>query len=349
MNTTQIGDQFRDQVTDLLKAAGYIATAEILESHKRVDIIFEQISFGKRRRYAVEAKNWDRPLNHSDLEKIYAGYASFVLKREIDELLIVSPHELRSPAAKAYIRDTPGVSHLSFIQFQESIMGFSEYLSTFIHNHGDEGLENYFIPPQIEGNLDLEKHVDTWIEGDQNSPIAIIASYGMGKTSFARHLTFKLAKKFLSGRPCRIPILVSLGAISREQSLEGLIGSVLAGSKPSVKNYNFPLFYHLNQIGRFLILLDGFDEMKHMMTWSEFQANFDELNRLTRGRARVVLLGRPTIFLSESERSFVLRGTHLLGKTSYQIPGAPKYDQITLSPFSPKQVRKFIHEYSDMP
>jgi hypothetical protein len=104
MSTTTDGDRFRDQVADLLKAAGYISTAEILEDHKRIDVVFELMAFGKRRRYAVEAKNWQRPLNHSDLEGIFAGYASFVLKRQIDELLIVSPHELRSPAAKAYSR-----------------------------------------------------------------------------------------------------------------------------------------------------------------------------------------------------------------------------------------------------
>lgn len=345
MSTTEVGDRFRDEVAELLKAAGYIATTEILEDHKRIDVVFEQISFGKRRRYAVEAKNWKRPLDHGDLEKIYAGYASFVLKRQIDELLIISPHELRSPAAKAFIRDTPGVAHLSFKQFQESMMGFSEYLAAFIHNHTEDGLESYFIPPQIEGDIDLERYVDDWIESDNNNPIAIIASYGMGKTSFARHLTFKFARQFISGAPCRIPILVSLGTISREQSLEGLLGSVLAGVKPSVTNYNFPLFFHLNKIGRFLILLDGFDEMKHMMTWSEFQANFEELNRLTRGKAKVILLGRPTIFLSENERSFVLRGIQSLGKTSIQAPGAPKYEQITLSPFSPTQVRKFLHDY----
>lgn len=345
MNTTAIGDYFRDQVAELLKAAGYRSTSEILEDHKRIDVVFEQTTFGKRRRYAIEAKNWERPLNRSDLEHIFAGYASFIYKRQIDELVIVSPQDLRSPAAKAFIRDTPGISHLSFTQFQESILGFSDYLATFIHNHTEEGLENYFIPPKINDKVDLEQHIDRWIEDNSTNPIAIIASYGMGKTSFARHLAFKLANQFLSGKPCRIPILVSLGAISREQSLEGLIGSVLAGSNPSVLNYNFPLFSHLNQIGRFLILLDGFDEMKHMMTWSEFQANFDELNRLARGKAKVILLGRPTIFLSENERSFVLRGTQPFGKAAIQIPGAPKYDQITLSPFSPKQVRKFIHGY----
>jgi hypothetical protein len=31
MSTTQVGDQFRDQVADLLKAAGYTAITEILE------------------------------------------------------------------------------------------------------------------------------------------------------------------------------------------------------------------------------------------------------------------------------------------------------------------------------
>jgi NACHT domain/Restriction endonuclease len=345
MSTTETGDQFRDQVADLLRAAGYQTTAEILEDHKRVDVLFEQTTFGKRRRYALEAKNWKRPLDHGDLEHIFSAYASLVFTHKIDELLIVSPQSIRSPAAKAFIRDTPGVSHLSFKDFQESIMGFQEYLSTFVYNHDANGLEDYFISPVLEDGRLAEELVADWIEEDEAEPIAIIASYGMGKTSLAEHLCYKLATRFLAGEPCRVPILISLGAIAREQSLEGLVGSLLAGSRPYVTSYTFPLFMHLNSIGRFLILLDGFDEMKHMMTWSEFQSTFDELNRLVAGRAKVVLLGRPTAFLSESERQYALRGVRRIGSAPLRTPGAPTYAEVTLSPFSSSQIKDFIQRY----
>ncbi len=266
MSTTEVGDRFRDEVAELLRIAGYTATTEILEGNKRADVVFEQETFGKRRRYAIEAKNWAAPLDRSDLEAIYGGYATLIARHQIDELIVVAPTELRSPSAKAFVRDTPGISYLSFVRFQESIMGFNEYISKFIYLHERDGIENYFVEPLLEDGTSIEKRIFEWIEKDDEGPIAIIASYGMGKTSLARHVSYTLARRFISGQPCRIPILVSLGYISKEQSLEGLIGSVLAGSNPFVRNYSFPLFGALNNLGRFVIFLDGFDEMKQMMS-----------------------------------------------------------------------------------
>jgi hypothetical protein len=345
VSTTESGDRFRDEVAALLRAGGYSVETEILEGHKRVDIVFEQINFGKRHRYVVEAKNWSVPLNKTDLEAIYGGYCALINSRAADELLIVSPHALRSPAAKAFIRDTPKISHLSFNEFQESILGFHHYLQKFTIQHERDGLEDYYVSPVIEGNVRLESRIDDWLENDEKCPIAIIASYGMGKTSFAHHITYKLAKRHLSGGACRLPILVSLGTISREQSLEGLIGAVLAGSHPTVHGYKFPLFAHLNAIGRFVVLLDGFDEMKHMMTHAEFIANFDELNKLVDGAAKVLILGRPTAFLSDNERLSVLRGSRPIGNMRVRAPGMPNYTEVELLPFSGSQLKDFVRAY----
>ena len=347
MSTTEIGDRFRDEVTELLRVRGFSPISEILSGHKRVDILFEETTFGKARRYAVEAKNWSAPLSKTDLEAIYGGYASLLLNNKIDELLVVSRHRLTSPAAKNFIQDTPHFSHLTFNEFQESILGFHQYLSAYVYAHQSDGLEEYYIPPVLDDGRSLEDHIESWLSSDSKHPIAIIAGYGMGKTSFARHLAFQLAQRFLAGEPGRVPILVALGTISREQSLEGLVGTVLAGSNPAVVNYNFPTFSHLNELGRFVIFLDGFDEMKHMMSQSEFYATFDELNKLARGRAKVILSGRPTAFLSDSERETVLRGAQKVGRATVSKPGAPKYTELKLSLFSPDQLRKFIRSYME--
>ena len=286
-----------------------------------------------------------RTLDHSSLERIFSGYASFVMKREIDELLIVSPHPINSPAAKAFLRDTPGISHLSFNEFQESVMSFREYLTTFTYNHESKGLEEYFISPILSDVEFAEEFVAKWMDTSESGPIAIIASYGMGKTSLGQHICYQLATQFLGGEPCRVPIFISLGSIAREQSLEGLVSALLVGSVPFVTSYTFPLFMHLNSIGRFLIILDGFDEMKHMMTWSEFQSTFGELNRLVTGQAKVLLLGRPTAFLSEDERLYALRGVRKMGNMTLKLPAAPSYVEVSLSPFSPEQTQAFIQRY----
>ena len=47
----------------------------------------------------------------------------------------------------------------------------------------------------------------------------------------------------------------------------------------------------LNKLGCFVIILDGFDEMKHTLSWDEFRYNFKELNRLVNSNSKVIVLG----------------------------------------------------------
>jgi len=345
MRTTEKGDRFRDQVAALLTASGYNVTVELLKGHKRGDLFFEQTSFGTKRRYAVEAKNWTKRLDKGDLEAILGGYISLMQSGTIDELIVVSPHALTSPQAKAFVAQTAGITHQSFNEFQESILGFHEFLHASVSRYARLGVENYYVPPRINEAETLDAHIDAWADNDDFRPIAILASYGMGKTTFAEHVANRFARRFLAGEVVRVPLIVKLGAISREQSLEGLIGSILTGEAPAVRHYSFPLFYHLNSIGRFLVLLDGFDEMKHMITRAEFEANFDELNRLVSGRAKVILLGRPNAFLSEGEQNYVLRGIRQVGQKAVQALGAPSYRELRLAPFTPEQVQQFFVAY----
>ncbi len=345
MSTIEIGDKFRDDVANLLRIGGYNVKTEILYGSKKVDIVFEEYRFGKLRKYAVEAKNYSAALNFSDLSNIYGGYAQLLVTKEIDELIVVSQHKITSAAANSFIEKMPNFSHQTINEFQESILGFSHYISSLVHKHEQEGLEEYFIPPQTTDGIEIQYLINSWIHNNDYSPVAIIAGYGMGKTSFAHHIAYLLARKFAAGENTRLPILISLGRISREQGLEGLIGTTLTADSPSVQNYSFPIFDHLNRMGRFLIILDGFDEMKHMMTEGEFKSTFDELNRLITGESKVLLLGRPTAFLSENEYAYVLRGTRRIGNQMHQAPGAPRYSEVRLSPFSPSQVRSFVGGY----
>ncbi len=344
LSTTAKGDGFRDKVTDLLRISGLDPKVELLIGSKKVDIYFEDRHLGRKRRYAVEAKNYARPLLAKDLQNIIGSYSN-LLDRYVDEILVVSQHPVTAAAANRFLEDEPRITHQTFSQLQESLLRFEPFLRSFLQRHDEGGLESYFVPPRLEDGSELIAFLDAWLVGGSDRPVAIVAGYGMGKTSLAQHLTFRLATRSLAGGTARVPVLVSLGGISREQGLEGLIATTLTGSHPAVINFSFPLFMELNRAGRFLVILDGFDEMKHMMSEVEFRANFAELNRLVDGKARVLLLGRPTAFLSESEQEYVLRGKHRFANQLLRMPGTPDYRDLRLELFSPDQVQTFLGCY----
>jgi hypothetical protein len=155
-----------------------------------------------------------------------------------------------------------------------------------------------------------------------------------------------LATRALEHATARIPILVPLSEISSEQTLEGLLGKLLAAQN-NVPGYHFKPFMELNRRGRFVIILDGFDEMKHTISWSEFKHNFMELNRLNVAESRLLLLGRPSALLSDDEESFALHGRSRLGKHTQHVPGITPYRQLSLQEFSGIQVMEFIQRYAN--
>src|SRR5262249_4237355 len=82
-------------------------------------------------------------------------------------------------------------------------------------------------------------------------------------------------------------------------------------SRPGVRGYNFGLFQKLNNDGRYVVIFDGFDEMKHGMTLSRFEANLTEFMRLDRGAAKVVILGRDTAFHDDYEFKSIIEGRQM--------------------------------------
>ncbi len=77
----------------------------------------------------------------------------------------------------------------------------------------------------------------------------------------------------------------------------------------------------------------------------DLRSNFDEINRLVTEKSKVVILGRPTIFLSERERSYAIRGSTTLGRVPLQRAGSRTYEELHLSSFTPEQVGEFISKY----
>jgi hypothetical protein len=88
----------------------------------------------------------------------------------------------------------------------------------------------------------------------------------MGKTSFCKYLIHELGTDYLSDVSKRVPIYVRLSEIAKEQELEGLLGKMLA-ARFRLSNYYFEDVMNLNRRGKFVFIFDGFDEMKHALSW----------------------------------------------------------------------------------
>ena len=347
-NTTQHGNHFRDGIYSLISLTPGCTNVrvECEIGAQFVDIYYEEHSTARTLRVACECKNYAKPLTKALVARnIYPRYFPLLERRLVDVVRIIAPHDVGASARK-YIEEDCGFSFHTLAQVESNVIDFRQYLRSLIDAFDEDGLKQYYIRPRLHEGADLEETIDSWILGSSSQPVAILGGYGLGKTSFARAVAYSLASRAASDPTTRIPILISLSEISSEQTLEGLLGKLLAAQN-RIPGYHFSLFSELNRRGRFVIILDGFDEMKHAISWADFSYNFEQLNRLSGESARVILLGRPSALLNEDEENFLLKGLRRSGDRLYTIAGAPKYITYMMAQVEADEALRFLRRYTN--
>lgn len=343
-STVERGNDFRNLVASMLEAAGFVAETETREAHKKVDVRWRREDIDGTALYFVEAKDYSDTLPRNECQEFVTDYGTLIDSGAANRAWLISRGDV-SPDGRALVDAKRDLKCMTFAEFQRRLMGIDGYLHSLIAEFQEAGIANWYIPLHTKDCTDLEESVRAWIDEADALPIAIVAGYGKGKSTFAQHLTAALAQEALNDQSRRVPILVRLGEIVDEQSLEGLLGKVFT-SRPGVRGYNFGLFEKLNRAGRFVVLFDGFDEMKHGMTLAHFEANIKELMRLDLGAAKVIILGRHTAFQDDDEFRAIIHGRQrTTGGQEVVAQGRRAFREISVRDFSLEEARSFVDRF----
>jgi len=349
MSSTTRGNEFRDEVARLLKAAGFTnLEVESKIKFKRVDIstIWKRSSLDGPLRYAVETKSYTKSVPLSECSAFASQYGELVSKGVVDRAWLISNGPI-SAEGRNLIRGklARNLDCMTFSDLQAKLLPLDGYISDLESTYDAEGIAHYYIPTRTSDNLDLCRSILDWLSDSGTEPLAILGSYGEGKSTFALQLAMTLLKHEQTNSTPRIPIIIPLGEILDEQSIDGLIGKLLA-SRHRVENYHFHLFSKLNEQGRFLLIFDGFDEMKHGMTFRVFESNIDEILKMNRGAAKIIILGRPNVFQNDREFKTLMNGRDftITGQDLAASDRRP-FKTFQLDGFSKIEATEFVKRY----
>ena len=339
-STTETGNDFRDLVCELLRTKFPDAEVEQYVNGTKVDVLFSRHDeLGTSELVAVECKDYAAALTKTQIStEIYPQYNNLLQSRAVHRVMIVSRKPLGSAAAD-FVATWPSASHRTYDELAESLLGVRQYIQHLaaLKPTGD----GEYIETRLEGeSLPALQWVCRWVNGDQGPALALLGGYGQGKTSFANRLAAHFAGLHLQDPSVRMPVLMRLGELVHETQLEGLFGKQFT-ARHQAHGYQFPTFEHLNRAGRLLVILDGFDEMKHAMTAADFQSTFLEFNRLLVGRAKVVLLGRPNAMHSE-DRQLLLRGLATVAGQQIASLNFASWTERKLAFFTPQESRRLL-------
>jgi hypothetical protein len=337
------GDEFRDQVARIVRARYGHAATERKVGGKDTDILFSmKYPGGDPIKIAIECKNWGRPLRSKDITSIFHEYAPAFATQEIDSLWIVSPLPVRGEQDETVRSFGLKLRFFTFEALANELIDFSPYLNYLITDFDQDGLRQYYSMPRTDHNVDLHsKIIIPWLSEPDASPLAIVAQYGAGKTSYARFLASYLASRALLSPSAPKPILLQLGSLTRQQSLRSLVNSLFS-DEFGIEGYKYGLFKVLLEDGHFVVILDGFDEMKHAMKRRDILANFDSIREfMLEKKSKFILLGRPDPFLSPDDE-MVFRGAIKVGNQILSNVAGVKFSVVGLDEFTDEEIKGFL-------
>lgn len=342
------GKKLENLTFDLLQLSGAKnLKPEVMVGTKKCDLYYETHDAGFVYRTAVECKDYEKPLNRSDISSIFAEYQDMV-GNEIDRLIIVTRNGLEAKSLTR-VNNSKFARHTTIRELQLSVCNFRQYVYLKNNQLSEEGRDQIYVP--CVGKMKSGEHIKDMHNfllskiNNSNAPIALIGDYGVGKTTSLKSLFSSLAKAFLEDETNPVPIFVELSRMTTEQSMEGLFGTIFTAEFPTA-GYSYPLFEHLNASGRVILLLDGFDEMRQKLEWTAFKNILDNIGLLAHKNDKVVFSGRPTAFLNRDEYEYAINGKSTNKLQIIEGKKNTNYSEIFISGFGSDEVKGYISKVS---
>lgn len=149
----------------------------------------------------------------------------------------------------------------------------------------DFSLLKFYYPPKVNSIDSSTEKIANCIEDISNENIIIQGIVGQGKSIFLRWLAIQEIKKDSS----RLPVFIELRTLHLRYSLRNAIYKVLESFDITIDE---EIFEHLADSGKFVLLLDAFDELEESLT----RDTLNEINFLSRRfeKMQIIITSRPS-------------------------------------------------------
>jgi predicted NACHT family NTPase len=295
-----------------------------------------------------------------DLQALQAS----VTKHQTDEGWLIVNRRI-SPAVQPELAKDDN-QHLSCMTFDELIdqdADFEPYLTWLEDEVIKRGIDRKYvslacdkeeIDPVTQHSIATSKYgeAEGWIEGyikqwlsdDSKEHVSILGEFGTGKTWFSFHYAwdclraYKEAKEQGLERP-RLPLVIALRDYNKALKVESIL-SDLFFNKHDIR-LNSSVFDCLNQMGKLVIIFDGFDEMADKVDRQKMINNFWELARVVCPGSKVILTSRTEHFPHDRESQQLLNA-ELESSTAKLKWESPRFELLELAKFNEAQIRHVL-------
>ena len=301
-----------DYVAALYKRLGYSVKQNINVDGQQVDLLCENwlSGIGPTRLY-IDCKYTalieNKSVSKDDVDQFIYSFKSRAERNGWTAGVMVSNRPF-SQYAKAAAEGHPNIHLKTIDELHEEVLRIRAYLYSCIQRYEEENKFFDFIPPYgsaiddsgaSAGSILLEELVRTWLQTDGTQQMCLFGDFGTGKTTFLEYLHYSFAKRYILDSSIRIPLLVPLRRYYEAADHEEIVAQFFM--QECGVNVQHSLFNNFLVTGRFLLLLDGFDEMGAKSDPTTRKANYLKLAPLAEGRSKILISCRPAYFISLEE------------------------------------------------
>jgi NACHT domain/Restriction endonuclease len=296
-NTAQ-GTEFERRVAALYTLLGYTVRHNLHLSSRQCDILCERVNVGApATKLLVECKYRGKSgPTRADISAFMADYDALKSKHCLTAAAVVSNHPFTAETRALY-SDRPDILLTTETELTDDLLRVRSCLTRYVAEYRGSEIHDTYIALKDSWGQDLYDWFCNWSHGTSRLAV-LLGDFGTGKTTFLKFLKYTLAQSYLSGGSTTVPFYFVLRDFNRYPDLQAFVASQLLNEFGSAE---IGIFQHLLANQRFVLLLDGFDEMGRQSDEATRKRWFYFLTPLLAGSIKTVLTCRPSYFVAKSE------------------------------------------------
>ena len=290
-----------------------------------------------------------------------------ITETEADEGWLIGNRRV-SKAARGLVKEDDAYGNILCYTFDELIdedADFSRYLDWLASEIKTRGVDINYLPlacrkddldpvtqrkvgVSIYGEDDgwIDGYVEMWLDDPAKEHLSILGEFGTGKTWFALHYAWVALQKYQDARNRgvkrpRIPVVIPLRDYSKSVSVESLFSEFFFRKHRILPNY--AVLERLNEMGKLLLIFDGFDEMAARIDRQAMIDNFWELAKVVVPGAKTILTCRTEHFPDAIEGQKILNA-ELKASVANKTGEPPQFEVLELEKFNDVQIRQLLEQ-----
>jgi predicted NACHT family NTPase len=304
-----------------------------------------------------------REIQLADLREMEVG-----IKRHLpDETWLVTDYRVSTAVLDWAQKQSYKILCLTFDELIEQDVDFSPYIQWLTQEVQSLGIDEDYIQlncskPEIDvvtqaylgtshygvAEGGLEGYVDQWLEAPEKDHISVLGEFGTGKTWFTLHYAWRELQKYQVARQkkmkrSRLPLVMPLRDYAKAVDVENVLAHFFFG-KHGIR-LNNAVFDRLNEMGKLLLIFDGFDEMADRTNKQVMADNFWQLAQVAVPGSKVILTSRKEHFPNDGDVRKLFSGQVMASKEFKLV--APKFEVLELEQFDEGQIRQVLGRRTD--